>query len=62
VLDRGDLPDWAVAVGRSTLLIIDETGMADSPSIEVPVSGWSVMINNLPRSARLSSLLCKQGC
>jgi ATP-dependent exoDNAse (exonuclease V) alpha subunit len=37
VLDRGDLPDWAVAVGRSTLLIIDETGMADTLSLDAAV-------------------------
>ena len=29
-LDHGDLPDWAAAVGPSTLLIIDEAGMADT--------------------------------
>jgi hypothetical protein len=59
-LRQGDLPDWAAAVGPSTLVIIDEAGMADtlpstrpcsSPSDGVPVSGWSVMINNSPRSA-----------
>jgi conjugative relaxase-like TrwC/TraI family protein len=27
-LDHGQLPDWAAAVGRSTLVIIDEAGMA----------------------------------
>ena len=29
-LDHGDLPDWAAAVGPSTLVIIDEAGMADT--------------------------------
>jgi conjugative relaxase-like TrwC/TraI family protein len=47
-LRHGDLPDWAAAVGPSTLVIIDEAGMADtltltlpcsSPSSEVRVSG-----------------------
>jgi hypothetical protein len=28
-LDHGELPDWATAVGPSTLVIIDEAGMAD---------------------------------
>jgi conjugative relaxase-like TrwC/TraI family protein len=30
-LQHGDLPDWAAAVGRSTLVIIDEVGMARHP-------------------------------
>jgi conjugative relaxase-like TrwC/TraI family protein len=59
-LDHGDLPDWAAALGPSTLVIIDEAGMADtcpstppssSPSIAVRVPDWSVMINNSLRSA-----------
>jgi GTPase SAR1 family protein len=59
-LRHGELPDWAAAVGRSTLLIIDEAGMADtspstppssSPSVAVQVSDWSEMINNWLRSA-----------
>jgi hypothetical protein len=29
-LDHGELPDWAAAVGPSTLVIIDEAGMADT--------------------------------
>ena len=29
-LRHGELPDWAAAVGPSTLLIIDEAGMADT--------------------------------
>jgi hypothetical protein len=36
-LDHGDLPDWAAAVGRSTLLIIDEAGMADTFSLDAAV-------------------------
>jgi hypothetical protein len=36
-LDHGDLPDWAAAVGRSTLLIIDEAGMADTLSLDTAV-------------------------
>ncbi len=59
-LQHRELPDWAAAVGPSTLVIIDEAGMADtltldtpssSPSIEVRVSDLSVMINNSPQSA-----------
>jgi hypothetical protein len=58
-LDHGNLPDWAAAVGPSTLVIIDEaawpalspsTPPCSSPSIVVRVSDWSVMINNSPRS------------
>jgi conjugative relaxase-like TrwC/TraI family protein len=36
-LDRGELPDWAAAVGPSTLLIIDEAGMADTLSLDAAV-------------------------
>jgi ATP-dependent exoDNAse (exonuclease V) alpha subunit len=36
-LDRGELPDWAAAVGPSTLLIIDEAGMADTLSLDTAV-------------------------
>jgi hypothetical protein len=36
-LDHGDLPDWAAAIGRSTLLIIDEAGMADTLSLDAAV-------------------------
>jgi ATP-dependent exoDNAse (exonuclease V) alpha subunit len=36
-LDHGDLPDWASAVGPSTLLIIDEAGMADTLSLDTAV-------------------------
>jgi hypothetical protein len=36
-LDHGDLPDWEAAVGRSTLLIIDEAGMADTFSLDAAV-------------------------
>jgi ATP-dependent exoDNAse (exonuclease V) alpha subunit len=34
---HGELPDWAAAVGRSTLLIIDEAGMADTVSLDSAV-------------------------
>jgi conjugative relaxase-like TrwC/TraI family protein len=37
-LDHGELPDWAAAVGPSTLIIIDEAGMADTLS-STPPSG-----------------------
>ena len=36
-LDHGDLPDWAAAVGLSTLLIIDEAGMADTLTLDTAV-------------------------
>jgi conjugative relaxase-like TrwC/TraI family protein len=36
-LDHGDLPDWAAAIGPSTLVIIDEAGMADSLSFDAAV-------------------------
>jgi hypothetical protein len=36
-LDHGGLPDWAAAVGRSTLVIIDEAGMADTLSLDSAV-------------------------
>jgi hypothetical protein len=55
-IDHGDLPGWADGIGSSTLVIIDEAGMADTLSpfssslIAGGVSGWSVMINNSPRS------------
>ena len=36
-LRHGELPDWAAAVGPSTLLIIDEAGMADTLSLDAAV-------------------------
>jgi uncharacterized protein YecT (DUF1311 family) len=36
-LKHGDLPDWAAAVGPSTLVIIDEVGMADTLTLEAAV-------------------------
>jgi AAA domain len=36
-LDHGDLPDWAAAIGPSTLLIIDEAGMADTLTLDTAV-------------------------
>jgi len=36
-LDRHELPDWAAAVGRSTLIIIDEAGLADTLSLDTAV-------------------------
>jgi ATP-dependent exoDNAse (exonuclease V) alpha subunit len=36
-LQQGDLPDWVAAVGRSTLVIIDEAGMADTLSLDTVV-------------------------
>ena len=36
-LDHGDLPDWAARIGPSTLVIIDEAGMADTVSLDTAV-------------------------
>ena len=36
-LKHGDLPDWAAAVGPSTLVIIDEAGMADTLTLDTAV-------------------------
>jgi ATP-dependent exoDNAse (exonuclease V) alpha subunit len=36
-LDHGELPDWAAAVGPSTLVIIDEAAMADTLSFDAAV-------------------------
>jgi conjugative relaxase-like TrwC/TraI family protein len=36
-VDHGELPDWAAAVGPSTLVIIDEAGMADTLSLDTAV-------------------------
>ena len=36
-LRHSELPDWAAAVGPSTLLIIDEAGMADTLSLDAAV-------------------------
>jgi conjugative relaxase-like TrwC/TraI family protein len=36
-LQHGNLPDWAAAVGRSTLVIIDEAGMADTLTLDAAV-------------------------
>jgi AAA domain len=36
-LRHGELPDWAAAVGPSTLLIIDEVGMADTLTLDTAV-------------------------
>jgi AAA domain-containing protein len=36
-LDHGNLPEWAAAVGPSTLVIIDEAGMADTLSLDTAV-------------------------
>jgi AAA domain len=36
-LQHGELPEWATAVGPSTLVIIDEAGMADTLSLDAAV-------------------------
>ncbi len=37
-IDHDDLPDWAQRIGRSTLVIIDEAGMADTLSLDTAVN------------------------
>jgi AAA domain len=37
-IDHADIPDWAERIGRSTLVIIDEAGMADTLSLDTAVS------------------------
>jgi conjugative relaxase-like TrwC/TraI family protein len=36
-IDHGDLPDWAERIGRSSLVIIDEAGMAGTLSLDAAV-------------------------
>ena len=36
-IHHNDLPDWAERIDRSTLVIIDEAGMADTPSLDTAV-------------------------
>jgi ATP-dependent exoDNAse (exonuclease V) alpha subunit len=36
-LPHGHLPDWAASIGSSTLVIIDEAGMADTLSLDTAV-------------------------
>jgi hypothetical protein len=36
-LQHGDLPDWAASIGSSTLVIIDEAGMADTLTLDTAV-------------------------
>jgi conjugative relaxase-like TrwC/TraI family protein len=36
-IDHGDLPDWAEGIGQSSLVIIDEAGMADTLSLDTAV-------------------------
>jgi ATP-dependent exoDNAse (exonuclease V) alpha subunit len=36
-LRNGELPDWAAKVGPSTLVIIDEAGMADTLTLDTAV-------------------------
>jgi hypothetical protein len=36
-IHHGDLPDWADRIGRSTLVIIDEAGMADTLSLDTVI-------------------------
>jgi conjugative relaxase-like TrwC/TraI family protein len=37
LMQHGELPDWAAAIGPSTLLIIDEAGMADTLTLDTAV-------------------------
>ena len=49
-IHHGDLPEWAQRIGQSTLVIIDEAGMADTLSLDTAVqfivrrSGGSVRL------------------
>src|SRR4029450_12788616 len=36
-LSHGDLPEWAARIGPSTLVIIDEAGMADTLTLDAAV-------------------------
>ncbi|MBK8463496.1 MAG: relaxase domain-containing protein [Nigerium sp.] len=36
-IDHDDLPDWAARIGPSTLVVIDEAGMADTLSLDAAV-------------------------
>ena len=36
-IDQDELPDWAQRIGRSTLVIVDEAGMADTLSLDAAV-------------------------
>jgi ATP-dependent exoDNAse (exonuclease V) alpha subunit len=36
-IHHGDLPEWAERIGRSTMVIIDEAGMADTLSLDTAV-------------------------
>ena len=36
-IDHNDLPDWAERIGRSSLVIIDEAGMADTLTLDATV-------------------------
>jgi ATP-dependent exoDNAse (exonuclease V) alpha subunit len=36
-IHHNDLPDWAERIGRATLVIIDEAGMADTLSLDTAV-------------------------
>jgi AAA domain len=36
-LDHGELPDWTTQIGPSTLVIIDEAGMADTLTVDTAV-------------------------
>ncbi|HEY6685374.1 MAG TPA: AAA family ATPase [Propionibacteriaceae bacterium] len=36
-IDHAELPDWVDGIGRSTLVIIDEAGMADTVSLDTAV-------------------------
>ena len=37
VTRHGELPDWAATVGPSTLVIVDEAGMADTLTLDAAV-------------------------
>jgi AAA domain len=37
-IDRKELPEWAERIGRATLVIIDEAGMADTLSLDAAIT------------------------
>jgi ATP-dependent exoDNAse (exonuclease V) alpha subunit len=43
-LQHAELPEWAVPIGPSTLVIIDEAGMADTLSWTPPSSSPSIAV------------------
>jgi hypothetical protein len=58
-IDHGDLPDWALDLGRSTLVIIDEAGMADTLSLGTAVDfivGWGGSVRLIGDDQQLAAI------